>query len=99
MVRGDSMQKSIEIWEMSKDEEEVRTIFRGDVLFCRRVGKWRSNRSNDIKCFTLERIVLIVSLQFMVHVNPGDLNKKQKRGGGREGKGGETLCRGLFRAE
>lgn len=40
MVRGDSMQKSIEIWEMSKDEEEVRTIFRGDVLFCRRVGKW-----------------------------------------------------------
>lgn len=69
--------------------------FVGTFYFAAEAANGRSNRSNDIKCFTLERIVLIVSLQFMVHVNPGDLNKKQKR----EGKGGETLCRGLFRAE
>ena len=61
--------------------------FEGTFYFAAEAANGRSNRSNDIKCFTLERIVLIVSLQFMVHVNPGDLNKKQKR----EGKGGETL--------
>lgn len=45
-----------------------------------------SNRSNDIKRRTLERIVLIVSLQFASNVKPGDPNKKLRGGGEKKGE-------------